>query len=467
MKSYSRFVREINDIKRWFHTTIYSYKTTTSNLSERLNNNENIEQNVNDAFNDVGFNAYSLIHRLSTDNVKMCKELALIRSVSALEVYLIDTIREVYFSNKSPFMKKGIMEYQLGEILSCDNINDLHEKYIEKQCRQLHSGGFEDVTKFYKSRFEIDFSKFNTSVESNNYGLVQIQKYHQKRHLIIHRLGKTDEQYRKKYNSNDTTVKLTENDLAILFKVLLSFAHYVNDKTKTYITTDPPENRVEIKVEIIDDSVSDIFDPMYMIPLKKAKSLPLSILLEKIDYENDNTLTIKLHGVFAYIRKYYKLLKKIESSGKIKVLTYEVVYQVSNKKTIKQYTWSDVEKVIEQLPEKPWEKNIHKKIAHNLGWSNTKVFGIINNIINEQTNALKITPKRKILNIGETYTITLNIENTPVEDVEWKTDNDKVAIISCGTVSAISPGFARISARVPGTANYDVCTIIVCEDDTP
>ena len=50
MKSYSRFVREINDIKRWFHTTIYSYKTTTSNLSERLNNNENIEQNVNDAF---------------------------------------------------------------------------------------------------------------------------------------------------------------------------------------------------------------------------------------------------------------------------------------------------------------------------------------------------------------------------------------------------------------------------------
>ena len=97
----------------------------------------------------------------------MCKELALIRSVSALEVYLIDTIREVYFSNKSPFMKKGIMEYQLGEILSCDNINDLHEKYIEKQCRQLHSGGFEDVTKFYKSRFQIDFSKFNTSVESS------------------------------------------------------------------------------------------------------------------------------------------------------------------------------------------------------------------------------------------------------------------------------------------------------------
>ena len=99
MKNYDRFVREINDIQRWLHTTIYSYKVATTALSTRLGNDEDVGQDITDAFNDVGYNAFSLIHRLFSDNIKMCKELALIRSISALEVYLIDSIREVYFKD--------------------------------------------------------------------------------------------------------------------------------------------------------------------------------------------------------------------------------------------------------------------------------------------------------------------------------------------------------------------------------
>ena len=394
----------------------------------------------------------------------MCKELALIRSISAIEVYLIDSVREIYSVNKSPFMKKGVIEYQLGELLSCTDIDELHAKYIEKQCRQLHSGGFEEIIKFYKSRFDIDFSKFNTSLNSKNYGLVQIIQYHQKRHLIVHRLGKTDEHYRKTYNTSDTDVKLDENDLTVLFKVLLQFAYFVNNKAEMYVTTVAPENRISIKVEIYDDTVAEVFDPTYTIPIKKGTTLPLSVLLEKVEYESDAVFTIKLHGVFAYLRKYYKLLKKIASSGKIKILSYETVSLISNKKAVKQYAWADVEKVIELLPEKPWPQNIHKEIAQKLGWSNTKVFGIINNIVNEQPNVLRLSPRTKSLNIGESFVITVDSQGVSADKIDWKTDNDKVAIVNGGTIYAVSPGFAHISARIPGTANYDVCTIVVGEN---
>lgn len=461
MKSYDKFIREIQDIQRWLHTTIYSYKIASNDLTCKLSRNENVEQNVNDAFNDSGYNVFSLIHRLSTDNIKMCKELALIRSISALEVYLIDSIREVYSANKSPFMKKGAIEYQLGEILSCTDINELHDKYIEKQCRQLHSGGLEDITKFYKSKFDIDFTKFNTSINSKTYGLHQIKQYHQKRHLIVHRLGKTDDHYRKTYNTSATEIKLDETDLAIFFKLLMQFAYYINNKTEMYVTTSAPENRIAIKIEMRDTSVGEVFDPAYTIPINKDTSLPLSALLEKVEYESDIVFTIKLHGALAYIRKYYKMLKKIASSGKIKILSYETISLIVKKKSVKQYAWADVEKVIELLPEKPWPKNIHKEIAEKLGWSYTKVFGIINNIINEQPNILHLNPRTKTLNTGDSFEITVDAQGIPIEKIEWKTNNDTVAMVDCGTISAISPGLAQISARIPGTTNYDVCTIVV------
>lgn len=75
-----------------------------------------------------------------------------------------------------------------------------------------------------------------------------------------------------------------------------------------------------------------------------------------------------------------------------------------------------------------------------------------------------MNPRTKTLNIGESFEINIIIQGLSIENVDWETDNDKVAIVNGNIVSAISPGFARISARVPGTTNYDICTIIVCEN---
>ena len=36
MKNHDKFIREIYDIQRWFHTTIYSYKVAVTDLTAKM-----------------------------------------------------------------------------------------------------------------------------------------------------------------------------------------------------------------------------------------------------------------------------------------------------------------------------------------------------------------------------------------------------------------------------------------------
>lgn len=463
MVSYNRFINEIIDIRRWLYTTIYSYKASAQFLDKLMQNGTDVKDEVFNAFNESGCNVNSLVHRLSTNNIKTCKELALIRSISAFEVFTIDMIKEVFEDNKSPFFNNSEIQYHVNELLSCSDISELHTKYIERCCRDLHSRGFDDVTKFYKKTFQIDFQKFNTSVNSNCYGLPYIQQHHQMRHLIIHRLGKTDEQYRKKYNTSEETIKLNESELAEFFQVLLSFARYINDRMEAFITTNPPENKIAIKVELIDSAATALFEPTYALSVKKNLQLPLSVLLEGVEYETDSIFTVYLHGAFINLRKYYKQLLKHASSGELKVLSYDTISLSHKNRKIKQYEWADVQKVIELLPEQPWEKHIHKKIAHELGWSNNKVSGIIRNILMEHPSEISIKPRRITLPIGTTFALTLNIKGDLKNKVEWKSSNEEIASVDNGIITTISPGFVEVSAKVSNSTNYCTCTVIVAE----
>lgn len=99
MRTYTKFVKEITNVRRWLYTTIYAYSKTSDVLSGKLKENQKINDEVVQAFNESGCNEYSLIQRFTSDNIKTCKELALIRSISALEVYLVDSIKEVFNEN--------------------------------------------------------------------------------------------------------------------------------------------------------------------------------------------------------------------------------------------------------------------------------------------------------------------------------------------------------------------------------
>lgn len=60
MLSYDRFIGEIVDIRRWFHTTVYCYKVSAQFLATQMDNGDDVSQEVSRAFNETGCNINSL-----------------------------------------------------------------------------------------------------------------------------------------------------------------------------------------------------------------------------------------------------------------------------------------------------------------------------------------------------------------------------------------------------------------------
>ena len=61
-------------------------------------------------------------------------------------------------------------------------------------------------------------------------GLRKMQEYHDKRHLLVHRLGITDEKYRRKYSSEELKIQIDNEYLDQAFAEIYSFVKEINRK---------------------------------------------------------------------------------------------------------------------------------------------------------------------------------------------------------------------------------------------
>ncbi len=314
----------------------------------------------------------------------------------------------------------------------------------------------------YFDCYKIEFSKFNYKTEKNGYGITYLKQWHQKRHLIVHRLGQTDEQYRKKYNSDESYIILNEQELSDLFDVMKKFADYIEKKLSQYVLTHQADNVVEIIVEVIHETALQHLEPTFEIKVKKNNYIPLSVILKTKEVKHDGIYTITLSGIYAYIRKYYKILRKAESAGKLKIISMETISLAPTNRKIKPQPWDDVERVLKILPEKPWKKHIHKEIAKQLGWSNSKVHSIISYINNEKEISLSQIKKSITLNLGEEYTFLPTIKPAELIDNICFYSPDSSAIeVNNRTIVAIGEGEAIVSVMVTGTSYKEICHVTV------
>jgi len=187
--AYRIFNSEITDLKELYNSTLIAYKQTSiikKNKTDLLGISDNQNGYVLENLNEFASNVTSLEYDL--------RQLVLIRLISILEHYLINNIKYIFTETKDPFKSALKIEFQYQELLSYKSLTDIFNKIITKECRQLSSGGFQDIIKYYKSKFDIDLNSFFSSQ-------TRMFQYHDIRHLFVHNLGKTDKQYRKKYNT--------------------------------------------------------------------------------------------------------------------------------------------------------------------------------------------------------------------------------------------------------------------------
>jgi len=373
----STFNREIRRLISLYNAALYAFPEKAKSLSKEIHTgkvpgNEKIYLNDNPLPQFlIANNGFELVHKLKSGYSKTLREILIIRAISALEVLLIDLIRETFLHKKYLFHTGQKIEFNQSELLSAKSMSNIWTKIINKECRNLQNQGIKEIAKYYKSSFSIDFGQSPISIN-------HIQHIHNIRHLLVHRMGKTDATFRHENNTTKLSVELTQADFYDFLSKIQEFGDYVSHKILEIINLQGNPNISEtfdtkcfLVVEVLSESLDKIFASDFSF-LAGENVFQLKDLLESYD-RSENELKLNLQGEKKTISSYMKLVKSSEKNGNIKI--------IHNKRHVFPIiTTEEINKVKELLPEESLNNQHLLMIVEKLGINKRKVKQIIQRI---------------------------------------------------------------------------------------
>ncbi|WP_174615784.1 hypothetical protein [Virgibacillus ihumii] len=228
-KPFRKYDLDYKRLKRWYLATLYSYDSTAEIINQNIPDKKKVNKIYYKDSHLIENTPFTLEKKYKKNYVNFLEEMTLIRVISILENFLVDVIKTSFYHDKTCFYEpKQTIEFQVSEFLSKD-MKELEEKFIEGKVQNLHRQGFNDVKKYYKKTFNIDFNDFKTSIDSNNYNIKDINKLHDIRHLLVHRLGRTDEKFNKEYGYIGKLINLSEEDVLHYLQMINDFVEFLKN----------------------------------------------------------------------------------------------------------------------------------------------------------------------------------------------------------------------------------------------
>lgn len=158
LKSFSNFTHDLNKLTSFYKATLYAYEQTELTLAYKkrkkiafnLDNKEEIK-----ILPPTNFKAGKRVAKVEIR--KNLNEVTFVRIISALEVFLVDLIRDVFILTKEPFKRNDLkLELNHAELLSISSTAEIYSKIINKECRKLTSSGYEEIAKYFRRHFDIE-----------------------------------------------------------------------------------------------------------------------------------------------------------------------------------------------------------------------------------------------------------------------------------------------------------------------
>ena len=199
--SYRTFHRVGLRIRLLYDVTVHSYGLMYEDGRIRLRDKEQRSAQVEIALSTQTVKRPLKVLTFHARDVypQLLRSTLLVRLVAAFEAFLIDTIEEISERSDEPFASDKKLEISQRQLLALAREQGLKSFLVNKTTRQLTSGGFEEIRKFYKSTLGIDIAPANTSPKL-------LEEIHDRRHLYVHRAGYVDEQYVHKYPASGLRV---------------------------------------------------------------------------------------------------------------------------------------------------------------------------------------------------------------------------------------------------------------------
>jgi len=380
MKACSIAKAEISSLRKFYESSLYAY----SQVDELLRYKAYCKNNREDGRVDKDLKLVQPIKFKLKKSYKnrlheQLRELIFVRLVSVLEAYLVDSLRDIFLKTKRPFYDQNSkVGFTQAELLSSHSISAIYSKIINKECRKLTSGGFNEILKYYKSRFHFDLAVIPP-------GKTVMGEYHERRHLLVHRLGKPDKHYIKLYQSSGKNLTVDEE---YLNKCFIEFDNFINivhsnvlgciDKFKRIESKSYSNTSICYRIMLLRPDVPPMFQERFQFWVAD-ELLFLSDIVHEIKHIDDNVFELYLRGKGEILYTYCKHIRRSEKKGHI-VATVLSRSGIIEKKpaTVNEELIASVK---DSLPEQPWPKGVHKDIAKKIDSSNRKVSAAINILI--------------------------------------------------------------------------------------
>ena len=386
LKSHNKFTREITQLEVFRESTLYAFDETENLLNYWKTNKLNFGIKTDFDYKLNRPKAFNLKQIAKDKRRNNLNNMVYVRVISTLEVFLVDLIKEAFLITKEPFKNQDLkVDMTHAEILSIKSAKNFYNKVINKDCRKLSSGGFDDIVKYYKKHFKIELSNFSP-------GIKKMQEYHDRRHLLVHQLGLTDYQYRKKYNTYATSISITDDYIINCFHDFQSFSKMVHDqmvyKIKNQFNDDKKLKKIRERKIFVIASFNEkmegikLFTENYEFWSQDQFYLFNDILDQQTKIDK-NTIEYLISGTIKQIDDYLKIIKKESKKLNLKISTRKIKADVPKHK---HYTIRNIDKELLQqieilLPQQPWQKGVHKEIATKLNISNKLVNVCIQQLI--------------------------------------------------------------------------------------
>lgn len=285
-ESYNKLKNNIKDSRQIYDITYHLYQEEKRRLQLELRHNKSLNPTFLSSVRSVEHSPSALYQRLEYLYPYKLRQLILISTITALEVYLTDVILEIFDRDISPFKVNEPITFQKNYLLSLSSISKLHNELIKKDFRNLTSGGLSEIVKYYKKTFDIDLKNLGLNFQD-------IEEIHIRRHLFVHRNGITDSDYINKFKElgykAGEQIKIDHDYLIKSLNKITEFAGLIN---KEILKLFPEINRLPKYY-----SGSNSFD----FGLKNLM-IELSILEEKFDYiDYLNKLEVKGKRFMEYV----------------------------------------------------------------------------------------------------------------------------------------------------------------------
>ena len=367
MTAFANFNQELKRLREFYQATIYAYNQTDYFLMLKRKHTEdltNLEIKVEKQPNYYRIKKPSVI----SANEKNLSEIVFIRVISGLEVYMKDSILEIFRKNKLPFKNlKKDLKFDYNELLSFKSTADIVNKLIKTELREVKNGGISELVRYYNNTFGLEIN-----IDSPEFK--KLLKYHDQRHILVHRLGKTDEVYRKKYGSNIFTISIDEDYLMTCIDDFNAFGNEIEELLELKFKDEyyriqqskKPEKQIRFSVEILKGK-PEIFNFNYEFWIDAQPVMFGNILRDREDIDTKKFI-ISIAGKNREIENYIKIVDSFASRNKIKV-----EYLLKKKKLLPPLSRETLIKIKEHLPPIPWEIKVIDEISLELNLSKRDV----------------------------------------------------------------------------------------------